>query len=100
MKEMKKKKTNKKQIKSNKSVYKVFLKNANRVFEAEGENLEEALRNIKIPSMIVGASLLIVQKGNKVKEAIIPKNQALAFAQVGEIMKEIKLKSILQRVSL
>ena len=81
--------------------YKLTVKSLGRVFNSEGDTLEEALGKIKITGGAKAMCVLTVEKGDQRKERIINANYAhKLFAEVGPTMKMIALKKISELVGI
>ena len=84
-----------------KDIIKLTLKSVGRIYQSEGETLEEALRKLKITGQAKAMCVLKVEKGDQVKERIINASIAQkAFSNVGPTMKDFAVKQLTKLIGL
>lgn len=73
--------------------YKAALKVLGKEYSATGSSIKEAIENLRPDNVIKGATLLVLSKGDKRIEKIIPAFNAIRLFSGNKLTREIALKN-------
>ena len=75
-------------------VYTAKIKLLGRFYTSKGKSVVEALTNLKPEGVARGSSVLVLTKGDEVRERILPGVQTFRLFSGGRITREVALKNV------
>lgn len=80
--------------------YHAFIKIFGKPYEATGATIEEAISNLKPDGMARGVTVLVLRKGAKTQEKILPKLATVRLFAPSKMIRDVALKITAARFDL